>query len=117
MKLEIEKEDLLRCMQENPKATIKQLSDILGTTPYYVKKCMNKNGIVRAHQYNRTSKLQETVLRDFIKNHPDATQKEIAEALGVTVTVVNRRIKELGIDWKYKAPKNKEKGIIIPKEE
>ena len=115
--MEIKKEDLLKCMEENPNATMQQLADLLETTPYYVKKCMNENGIIRKKQYNRNNKLQEAELREFISNHPDATQKEIAEAFGVTTTIVNHRIKEFGIDWKYRPPKNLERGTIIPKED
>ncbi len=99
----VKKEDLLKCIKEHPDATQKELSEIMGVSYYTIIESIKAYDIhwERKGRY-RNKKISEENLRDYIERHPKATQKDIADYFDVSISTINDKIKQFGIQWKKK---------------
>jgi len=64
-----------------------------------------ENSLAPKKRKERTPhKIENEKLRDFLKEHPDAYLREIAEFLGVAITTVFYACKRLNINLKKRSP-------------
>lgn len=70
--------------------------DLKGTLKYIwhtTKSTIDKSIERRSNGFTRENTKQTEIIKDYKKNHPDATQREIAEATGISIGKVNKVLK------------------------
>ena len=90
----INPEELKRYINDNPYAYIREIAEVFGCSVETVWKTLRRNGIARIKKTVNYRKINIKKLRKYVKWHPDAYLREIAEIFDcseMTVSVALRR--------------------------
>ncbi len=71
---------------------------------------MQKEGHLEKKKLNRTHrKIDPEVLKEYVSQHPDSFQKEMAKVFGCATSAIGKALKKLGITRKKRASPIKSK--------
>ena len=89
-------------------ATLAETGKIFGVSATSIERWVNRykaTGSVANKPLNRSfKKIDPVVLRTYVKEHPDDTQKEMAVAFGCCNQAISKALKRLNITRKKNAP-------------
>lgn len=106
----ISKEELENYIAQNPNASQKEIAKHFKISVSTTSTLIRKYNIEYSSKYAK-SPISKEVLSEYILNHPDEAQKQIAQHFGVTKVYIGQLIERFGIPYQ-----NKRKTNVTPKQ-